>query len=207
MRQRFLALVFFVALAPAIAGCRSQPDARYIYQDGEFGVIGIPQNSPFGKKDYLKQAEELMIRHFPDGHEIVRAEEVVEGQRVLDKSKKSEFETDPAISALNQRINFGKIAQTTATMQKDSLPILESRILYKRKTEKGPNGLNGFAAVATSVPKLYLDPNEMARCRERLELAEIETKKAKAATVAEKEKAKDKDQDVKQAAQEPASKK
>jgi hypothetical protein len=202
MRQRFLASVFLVALAPAFAGCRSQTDARYIYQDGEFGVIGIPQNSPFGKKDYRKQAEELMIRHFPEGHEIVRAEEVVEGQRVLDKSKKSEFETDPAISALNQRINFGKIAQSTATLQKDSLPILESRIIYKRKTEKGPNGLNGFAAVATLVPKLYLDPNEMARCRERLELAEIDMKKAKSTTVAEK--AKDKDQEVKQASKEPA---
>jgi hypothetical protein len=206
MRQRFLASIVFVALAPAFAGCRSQTDARYIYQDGEFGVIGIPQNSPFGKKDYRKQAEELMIRHFPDGHEIVRAEEVVEGQRVLDKSKKSEFETDPAISALNQRINFGKIAQSTATMQKDSLPILESRIIYKRKTEKGSNGLNGFSSVATLVPKLYLDPNEMARCRERLELAEIDMKKAKSTTVVEKEKEKPKDQEVKQASQAPASK-
>ncbi len=134
MRQRLLASCLSVAIALAFAGCRSQPDARYIYQDGEFGVIGIPQNSPYGRKDYRQQAEELMDRHFPEGHEIVRAEEVVEGQRVLDKSRKSEFETDPAISALNQKINIGKIAQTTSTQQKDSLPILESRIIYKRKT-------------------------------------------------------------------------
>ena len=170
----------------AVAGCRSQPDARYIYQDGEFGVIGIPQNSPFGRTDYRKQAEELMVRHFPQGFEIVRAEEVVEGQRVLDKSRKSEFETDPAISALNQKINFGKIAQTMSTQQKDSLPILESRILYKRKSPAGPPGANGFSAVATLKPELYLDPNDMARCRERIELAELKTRKS--AAVAEKSK-------------------
>jgi hypothetical protein len=200
MRQRLLASIFFIAIAPACAGCKSQVDARYIYQDGDYGVIGIPQNTPFGKKDYRKQAEELMARHFPMGHEIVRAEEVVEGQRVLDKSRKSEFETDPAISALNQRINLGKVAQTTSTQQKDSLPILESRILYKRKTKEEPNGLNGFSAVATLMPELYLDPNEMARRREKIELAEF--KKNNPATVA----AKPKDPEVKPASMEPARK-
>src|SRR3954463_4399482 len=102
MRLRLLAPIPLVP--PTFVGCMSQPAARYIYQDGEFGVIGIPQNSPYGKKDYRRQAEELMARHFPEGHEIVRAEEVVEGQRVLDKSRKSEFETDPSFSALNQKI-------------------------------------------------------------------------------------------------------
>jgi hypothetical protein len=201
MRQGILVPVSLVALTLALAGCKSPLDARYIYQDGEFGVIGIPQNSPFGKKDYRKQAEELMMRHFPDGHEIVRAEEVVEGQRVLDKSRKSEFETDPAISALNQKINLGRIAQMTSTQQKDSLPILESRIIYKRKSAEGPKGANGFSSVASLKPELYLDPNEMARCRERLELAEI--KKPRPATLAEKTK----DSDVKQAAQDDPSRK
>jgi len=186
-----------VLLAAAFAGCKSQPDARYIYQDGEFGVIGIPQNSPYGRKDYRKQAEELMARHFPEGHEIVRAEEVVEGQRVLDKSRKSEFETDPAISALNQRINLGKIAQTTSTQQKDSLPILESRIIYRRKSATGPQGTNGFSAVATLAPQLYLDPNDMARCRERIELAEMH--KAKDALLADKSK----DADAKKTSHDP----
>ncbi len=200
MRQRLLASFCSAAIALAFAGCRSQPDARYIYQDGEFGVIGIPQNSPYGRKDYRKQAEELMTRHFPEGHEIVRAEEVVEGQRVLDKSRKSEFETDPAISALNQKINLGKVAQTTSSQQKDSLPILESRIIYKRKAEKGPNGSNGFSAIATLIPDLYLDPNEMARCREKIELAEL--KKPKPAMLAEKTK----DTDAKQTSNGPAHK-
>ena len=139
-----------------------------------------------------------MARHFPEGHEIVRAEEVVEGQRVLDKSRKSEIETDPAISALNQKINFGKLAQTTSTQQKDSLPILESRIIYRRKAAQGPKGANGFSAVATMIPEFYLDPNEMARCRERIELAEM--KKPKPVTMAEKPK----DSEAKQASAAPA---
>jgi hypothetical protein len=186
MRNRIAVSIVLAAVVTALAGCRGQTNARYIYQDGEFGVIGIPQNSPYGRKDYRKQAEELMARHFPDGFEVVRAEEVVEGQRVLDKSRKSEIETDPSISALNQRITIGKIAQSMSTQQKDSLPILESRIIYKRKTPTGPKGVDGFSAVATLVPELYLDPNDMARCRERIELAEL--KKARSATTAEKPK-------------------
>jgi hypothetical protein len=186
MRLRLQVPVALALMAPAVSGCRSPIDARYIYQDGEFGVIGIPQNSPYGKKDYRKQAEGLMARHFPEGYEIVRAEEVVEGQRVLDKSRKSEFETDPSISALNQRINLGKIAQSMSTQQKDSLPILESRIIYKRRIEGGQHGRDGFSTVATLAPALYLDPNEMARCREKIELAEL--KKPKPTTVAEKTK-------------------
>lgn len=200
MRTHLLGSIVLVAMAPAFAGCKVPSDARYIYQDGEFGVIGVPQNSPYGKKDYRKQAEELMARHFPEGHEIIRAEEVVEGQRVLDKSKKSEFETDPSISALNQKISFGKLAESMTTQQKDSLPILESRIIYKRKMPEGLQGSNGFSALATLVPELYLDPNEMARCRERIELAEF--KKSKTTTVVEKTK----DVEIKQSSQGPAHK-
>jgi hypothetical protein len=192
MWQRLMATLVLGAIVPAISGCMNRPpDARYIYQDGDFGVVGIPQNSPFGSKDYSKQAQELMSHHFPGGYEIVRAEEVVEGQRVLDKSRKSEFETDPSLSALNQRINIGKIAQSMSTQQKDSLPILESRIIYKRRRLDGPQGANGFSTLATLIPELYLDPNEMARCRERIELAEL--KKAKAAQVASTAKTKDSD--------------
>jgi hypothetical protein len=177
-RRRIFALaVAGVILIPG-GGCKTQQNARYIYQDGEFGVIGIPQNSPFGSNNYQQQAATLMAQHFPGGYEVVRAEEVVEGQRVLDKSRKSEFETDPSINALNQRIQLGKLAQTTSTQQKDSLPILESRIIYKRRTETGPKGVNGYAASAAVIPEFYLDPNEMARCRERIELAELKKSKS-----------------------------
>lgn len=169
-----------------LGGCTSMQNARYIYQDGQFGVIGIPQNSPFGSKNFKKQAEELMAQHFPDGYEIVRAEEVVEGQRVLDKSRKLDLETDPSFSALNQKIQLGKLAQSTSTQTKDSLPILESRIIYRRKTDESSKGANGYASSAETIPKFYLDPNEMARCRERIELAEIKKAKEKETQVAEK---------------------
>ncbi len=169
----------------AACGCATPQNARYIYQDGDFGVIGIPQNSPYGSKDYRQQADELMHRHFPQGYEIVRAEEVVEGQRVLDKSRKSEFETDPSFISLSQKINVAKLAQSSSTQQKDSLPILESRIIYRRRTPEGPRGVNGYASSAEVIPKFYLDPNEMARCREQIELAELKKPKP-AAQVAEK---------------------
>ena len=42
-----------------------------MYQDGEFGVIGIPRNTFTEKTDYRAQAELLMNRHFPEGFEIV----------------------------------------------------------------------------------------------------------------------------------------
>jgi hypothetical protein len=163
-------------LMAACGGCKTPQYARYIYQDGEFGVIGIPQNSPLGSNNFQQQAAELMSRHFPEGYEIVRAEEVVEGQRVLDKSRRSEFETEPSIKALDQSIRLAKLAQTTSTQQKDSLPILESRIIYKRRALNNPAGPSGFALNADVVPKHYLDPNEMARCRERIELAELQQK-------------------------------
>ncbi|WZO95888.1 hypothetical protein EP7_002859 [Isosphaeraceae bacterium EP7] len=185
MLSRLLASTLLAVLVPAFAGCKSPSSARYIYQDGEFGVIGIPQNSPYGGKDFRKQAEELMAMHFPEGHEIVRAEEVVEGQRVLDKSRMYAIETDPTISAFNQKINLGKIAQTNSTQQKDSLPILESRIIYRRKTKEVPVG---YTSVASLMPELYLDPNEMARCREKIELAELHKTKTTTATVIEKTK-------------------
>jgi hypothetical protein len=194
MRQRIPALALISLFATSLAGCMASPNARYIYQDGEYGVIGIPQNSPYGRKDYLKQAEDLMARHFPQGHEIVRAEEVVEGQRVLDLSRSSQIETDPTISALNQRINVGKLAETSSSQQKDSLPILESRIIYKRKSTGDLSNSSGFSTLSTLMPPLYLDPNEMARCREKIELAGLRATKASAVA------SKSKDPDVKQVA-------
>ncbi len=94
-QARALILVALWSSIWAAAGCQSVPDARYVYQDGEFGVIGIPRNSPYGRKDYNLQARELMTRHFPEGYEIVRAEEVVEGERTLDTAIKKELATEP----------------------------------------------------------------------------------------------------------------
>jgi hypothetical protein len=62
-------------------GCASTEQARYVYQDREFGVVGIPANTDRWPNHYRTQADRLMQRHFPEGHEIVRAEEVVEEHR------------------------------------------------------------------------------------------------------------------------------
>jgi hypothetical protein len=159
---RFLAPVL-IALPLGLGGCMTTPDARYVYQDGQFGVIGIPRNTSLGKKDYRSQAHELMIKHFPEGYEIVRAEEVVEGERTLDTARKVDFETDPGVAALNQIIKVGKLAKSETLDQKDSVKITESRIIYRRKPNGHPTGNDGFTSVATLAPELYIDPNELTR--------------------------------------------
>ncbi len=146
-----------------VEGCMSSPDARYVYQDGEFGVIGIPQNSPYGMKKYDIQARELMTRHFPDGFEIVRAEEVVEGERTLDTAIKKELETEPGLNAFNQMIKIGKLVRSSSLAEKDTTHITESRIIYRRKRDGKSTGADGFASLANQAPSLYLDPNEITR--------------------------------------------
>jgi Zn-dependent metalloprotease len=158
-------------------GCMGTPDARYVYQDGEYGVIGIPKNSPYGKKNYHEQARELMTRHFPEGYEIVRAEEVVEGQRTLDTAIKKEVETDPSVNALNQALRVGKFATSSSLDQKDTLQITESRIIYKRKDPRKPSELGGYTKLATIQPELYIDPNDAMRKGITIALKELEQEK------------------------------
>lgn len=165
MQRLLLLTLALVSLLGSASGCMMQPDARYVYQDGQYGVIGIPENTKFGRKNFQAQAHELMRQHFPDGYEIVRSEEVVEGQRSLDTGRKTEFATEPSINALDQMIKLGRLAETRSIEQKDSIPILESRIIYKRKSAEGPQGANGFAALASAKPEFYIDPNEMTRCK------------------------------------------
>jgi hypothetical protein len=156
-------VVAFVVLSLGGTGCMSTPDARYVYQDGEYGVIGIPRNSSLGKKNYREQAEELMTRHFPEGYEIVRAEEVVEGERTLDTGRKLELETDPSVAAFNQLVKIGHLAKVESLDQKDMIKITESRIIYRRKHDGKATGKDGFTSVATLAPELYIDPNQVTR--------------------------------------------
>lgn len=195
MRRTILRAVISATIGLSAAGCMSQPEARYVYQDGEFGVIGIPRNSPFGKKNYLKQAQDLMERHFPSGYEIVRAEEVVEGERVLDQGRKTEIVTEPTLKGLDQMIRLGKLDRVTSLQQKDQIPILESRIIYKRKTPNTKAGANGFSALASITPKYYIDPNDAARCHTKELLAEAKNGQGGA---------KKEDATLKQAAHEPS---
>lgn len=148
-------------------GCATPPDARYVYQDGEYGVIGVPRNSPYGRRDYDHQARELMTRHFPGGYEIVRAEEVVAGERTLDKAIKKELDTEPGFSAFNQMLKLGKFARSSSIDEKDVTHITESRIIYRRKPSGAAAGLDGFTLIANQAPSLYLDPNDLARKLDR----------------------------------------
>jgi hypothetical protein len=69
---RRLAGLFFLALL-SITGCQT---ARFVSSDAHGGVIAIPNNSDFCRK----QAEELMAQKCPQGYVIDREEEVVVGQ-------------------------------------------------------------------------------------------------------------------------------
>ena len=147
----------------ATSGCYTPMVARYIYQDGEFGVVGIPVNNYQKRLDYRGQAEELMARHFPEGYEIVRAEEVNEGERIRDVGRKTEFEAEPAMAALNQIIRLGALNRTTSFAEKDKLQVRECRIIYKKKSIHTPGRSGQFAAATSLAPPLYIDPNDIMR--------------------------------------------
>jgi hypothetical protein len=137
--------------------------ARYIYQDGEYGVVGIPVNSYQKRLNFRAQAEELMSRHFPQGYEIVRAEEVNEGERIRDVGRKTEFETEPAVAVLNQIIRLGSLNRTTSFAEKDKLQVRECRIIYKKKPIHTPGRTGQFSSATALAPPLYIDPNEIMR--------------------------------------------
>jgi hypothetical protein len=165
MRSRqllFWAICLGLAALPT-TGCMKPIVARYVYQDHDFGVVAIPMNTYLGKASFRDEADELMARHFPDGYEIVRAEEVNEGERTLDVGKKTQFETEPNLTALNQMIKLGKLDQTTSFEQKDKIQVRECRIIYKRKLRKSPEEIGQFAALNSLNPRFYIDPNEMVR--------------------------------------------
>ncbi len=114
-------------------------------------------------KKYDVQARELMTRHFPDGFEVVRAEEVVEGERTLDTAIEKELETEPGLNAFNQMIKIGKLVRRSSLAEKDTTHITDSRIIYHRKRDGKSTGADGFASLANQAPSLYLDPNEITR--------------------------------------------
>lgn len=155
-RTTVLAYVLF-----AVCGCATPPSARYVYQDCEFGVIGIPQNTFQGKANYRAQAELLMSRHFPAGYEIVRAEEVIEGEKLLDLGKRTDMAAQ--VAAANQLIALGRLARATSFEEKDKVQARECRIIYRKKTADVSTGAVGFAHVTSLNPPLYIDPNEILR--------------------------------------------
>lgn len=152
-----LGLAAFASVAPV--GCVGVGDARYVYQDGQFGVVGIPSNTAVWPHDYRAQAEELMRAHFPEGYAIVRAEEVVEGSRTLVLDGKTTAEVAPCLpSPLGRLATLGR---TNGRTQSDSLKIKECRVLYKKASETDTP--EGFAAVPDLDPLRYrAQPGEVS---------------------------------------------
>ena len=107
----------------------------------------------------------LMARHFPEWDVIVRADEVIEGQRTVDLGDRTEIDAEPNFVALDQRIKLGKMGRTTSYEERDQLQIQEARIIYQKKSAHTKCGISQFAAVASLTPRLYIDPDEVVRRR------------------------------------------
>jgi len=144
-----------------VSGCATTSDARYVYQDGEFGVVAIPKNTPQGPKNYREQAEALMAQHFPEGYEIVRAEEVVEGSRTLTVGKAGSTELAPQVTP--HLLALFKVGGSVTRSQADTVNLTECRIIYKKADPLSATAPGGFAPVASLTPTCYLDPSLEAR--------------------------------------------
>jgi hypothetical protein len=149
MRPR-LALLFVVSFG----GCAHNHGVRYVYQDRDFGVVGMPENTDCWPTHYRRHAERLMDAHFPVGHEIVRAEEVIEGERTLKVEGSNSAEVSPQIGP--SLLNIVKLGHSTSRSQAETVKVKECRIVYRR-TSSGT--ADGYATATTLTPTLYVDPN------------------------------------------------
>jgi len=150
--------MLLLIVVPLVAGCAEMHAARYVYQDGQFGVVGIPTDTSYWPTYYRKQAEALMAAHFPEGYEIVRTEEVVEGSRTLVRDGTRAAEVAPQLPA--ELVPVARLGLTADRKESDSLEIMECRIIYKKADHNHPAG---FAAVPTLAPTCYIDPNAAER--------------------------------------------
>ena len=141
-------------------GCASTSDARYVYQDGQFGVVAIPKNTPEGPDHYREQAEALMAHHFPQGYEIVRAEEVVEGSRTLTVGKTGNTELTPQVSP--HLLALLKVGATMSRSQADTLALRECRIIYKKADPQAASASGRFAPEPALSPVLLPRPEHRA---------------------------------------------
>lgn len=147
-------ILFVAATATLSAGCAGARNCRYVYQDGQYGVVGIPENTDRWPTRYRSRAEELMEEHFPGGHEVVRAEEVVEGTREVTTEGSRTAELAPALPL--ELLEVCKLGGTARRTQSDSVKIKECRIVYRRAAR--PAG-DDYAETASLTPAAYVDPN------------------------------------------------
>jgi len=150
--------VMIVALAGLSPGCATDQTVRYVYQDKEFGVVGMPENTDKWPTHYRRRAEKLMAKHFPEGHEIVRAEEVVQGSRTLKIEGSKTAEITPQIPA--EILKIAKLGRSASRSQSDVVKIKECRIIYHRAAHAEATG---FSTDVEVTPARYLDPNDAER--------------------------------------------
>ena len=83
-----------------------------------------------------------MLKHFPDGYEVVRAEEVVEGSRTLtvNGTNSAQLDTEGPVPL----IKVGKIGRTASRTQADNVKIKECRIVYKKAGCQAAEPETGF---------------------------------------------------------------
>ena len=151
-------VVLIVLLAVFSPGCATTESVRYVYQDNDFGVIGMPENTDRWPTHYHRRAEKMMDDHFPRGYEIVRAEEVTEGSRTLKIEGSGTAEINPQVPA--ELLKIAKFGRTTSRSQADVVKIKECRIVYRRAS---PAEESQFSSDVDVSPKRYLDPNESER--------------------------------------------
>ena len=153
------ALVILIAVFAAYSsGCATTQSVRYVYQDKDFGVIGMPENTNKWPTHYHRHAEKLMDQHFPEGHEIVRAEEVTEGSRTLKIEGSKTAEINPQVPA--EILKIAKLGRTASRSQSDVVKIKECRIIYRRASHSEENVFSFDADVS---PARYVDPNDLER--------------------------------------------
>ncbi len=62
--KRFLLSIVAVL---ALVGCKSRPDARYVFRSSDMGIIAMPADTPENRE----RANTLMRTHFPEGYEVI----------------------------------------------------------------------------------------------------------------------------------------
>jgi hypothetical protein len=148
--------LYFVGVI--LSGCAPTHGVRYVYQDRDFGVVGMPENTDCWPTYYRRQGEKLMNAHFSEGHEIVRAEEVIEGERTLKVEGASSAEISPQVSKSVFRLL--KVGHSASRSEAETVKVKECRIIYKRRGSTTPTG---YAGAPTLTPTLYVDPNAAER--------------------------------------------
>lgn len=154
--RSILGLIVAAPIFTSFTGCAATHQVRYVYQDGEFGVIGMPENTDRWPSRYRHQAERLMAAHFPEGHEIVRAEEVVKGSRTMTYQGTNGAELMPHLPAAD--LVLGKLGRRTTRSQADKVKIEECRIVYRKASR--PGSPSAYAALSTLTPTKYVSPTD-----------------------------------------------